>query len=288
MELQFTKMHGTGNDYVVLDGRQLDLNWSNVALQMCQRRFGAGADGLLVVANSETATIRMRMFNPDGSEAEMCGNGLRCFTKYVVESGIVSSNTDTFDIETATRIVSSTPSLSNGLVESAMINMGHPLFDADQIPILRSPVEANQGPILDDDLDVDGITLSLQYVSMGNPHAVCFIDTPVATFDLSRIGPQIEHHPKFPNRMNFHIANVTEDGSIVMRSWERGAGETWSCGSGACAVGVAASLKGQLDPAGKVKVPGGIVHIYWERDSGVFLEGPAQEVYRGKWLLPEN
>ena len=286
MELEFTKMHGTGNDYVVVDGRSLALNWNDISASMCQRRFGVGADGLLVVTESDTAAIRMRMFNPDGSEAEMCGNGLRCFTKFVVESNIVTLDSDTFSIETAKRIVTTTPFFKNGYVSSARINMGNPLFDADQIPIDGSSEEADRVPIIDSNLEVGGMNLSLNYVSMGNPHAVSFLDTPIDNFDLHRIGPLVEHHPKFPQRMNFHIANLSDNGSILMRSWERGAGETWSCGSGACAVGVAASLRGHQDTDGTIKVPGGTLQIHWEKDAGVFLEGPAAEVYAGRWLLP--
>ena len=285
MDMEFRKMHGTGNDYVVVDGRGHDFDWSKLSVEICQRRFGVGADGLLIVVPSETAAIRMRMFNPDGSEADMCGNGLRCFTKYVVEAGIVSLDNTTFSIETVSRIVSSTPFIANGQVYAARINMGHPLFEADEIPIVRSAHEPERGPILDSKLEVDGVKLSLHYVSMGNPHAVCFLETPVDQFDLHRIGPMVENNEKFPERINFHIANISTDGSIIMRSWERGAGATWSCGSGACAVGVAATLQGQRGREGKVSVPGGTLRIHWDRTEGVFLEGPAMEVYQGHWSL---
>jgi diaminopimelate epimerase len=283
MDLKFKKMHGTGNDYVVVDGRDHDLDWGKLSLEMCQRRFGVGADGLLIVAPSDSAVIRMRMFNPDGSEAEMCGNGLRCFTKYVVESGIVSLDNTTFSIETAKRVVLSTPFIADGHVQGARINMGHPLFSASEIPIIRSADEPEQGPILDSKLTVNGIELSLDYVSLGNPHAVCFLETPVDQFDLHRIGPMVENNEKFPAKINFHIANVSTDGSIIMRSWERGAGATWSCGSGACAVGVAASLRNQMSTKGIIDVPGGTLRVHWDKNEGVFLEGPAMEVYQGHW-----
>ena len=285
MELSFTKMHGTGNDYVVVDGRQLSLNWNDIAAEVCQRRFGVGADGLLVVAESDVVDIRMRMFNPDGSEAEMCGNGLRCFTKFVLESNIVAPTNESFLIETAKRIVSTTPHFDQGYVKSAQINMGHPLFDAADIPINRSDTEALHGPILNGELYINDDLLLLNYVSMGNPHAVFFMETPIADFELHRIGPLVENHTKFPKKMNFHIANIANDGSISMRSWERGAGETWSCGSGACAVGVAASLNGHSNTKGIINVPGGTVTVHWDKDNGVLLNGPVEKVYTGTWAV---
>ena len=272
-------MHGTRNDFVLVDARDAQIDGPALALAMCDRHGGIGSDGLLLVLPSDSAPLRMRMYNPDGSEAEMCGNGIRCFAKFGVEAGLISKD-GPIDIETAagTKIV--WPTAERGLVTRVRVDMGPPELKPADIPV---NVPQTEGPVIDFPITVDGMTLNLTCVSMGNPHAVAFLDTPVDDFPLEHIGPLVETHPAFPQKVNFSIVNREGPDRLRSRVWERGAGITMACGTGACASVVAARLKGLIDEEVSIELPGGSLTISWDGRGPVYLEGPVEEVYRGRW-----
>ena len=277
--MNFTKLHGTGNDFIVVDARDLDRDWSKLSERICDRHFGVGADGLLIVRVSDDADLRMRLFNSDGSEAEMSGNGLRCFVKYAVDHGLVPQREGIVTVETLAGLLSSFATLSNGRVQSVRVGMGRPRFDPQEIPVA---VEAKP-PIKDHPLEVEGQTLAVTCLSMGNPHAVHFVDRPVDSYPLEEIGPKVEHHPLFPNRVNFEVARVLARDSIDVRVWERGVGETLACGTGVSATVVAARLHDLVGQVVEVQQPGGTLVVEWDGEDEVFLTGPAEEVFQGEW-----
>lgn len=278
--MRFSKYHGAGNDFVVIDARELDVAWDALAARMCDRHFGVGSDGLILVLESRHADLRMRMFNPDGSEAEACGNGLRCFVKFAVDRGMVSCRE--FDVDTLSGIRHATTfTEENAGVTEAMVGMGVPRFLPEEIPALAPP---SQGPIVRAELSAEGRAVSVCLVSMGNPHAVSFVAEDVAGFPLEQVGPAVEHHPMFPARVNFEIARVLGRHEIQCRVWERGAGETLACGSGACAVAAAAQLLGYCDAGVRVQLPGGVLTVSWEGGGHeVLLRGPVEHVFDGEW-----
>jgi diaminopimelate epimerase len=284
--MKFTKLQATGNDFILVYTRNIELDCPKLARDMCHRHNGVGADGLLLVIPSDIADLKMRMFNPDGSEAEVCGNGLRCFAKYVIDRGIAARQNLTVETAAGTKTIQS--SISQGKVSHAKVNMGIPHFKAEDVPVLIEKQQKGRGevditPILDYPLNINKRKLSLSFVSMGNPHAVDFLSQPVADFPLSEIGPQVEKHPIFPERVNFEIARVLNRDKIEARVWERGAGETLSCGSGACAIAVIAKLKGYTDNEVDIMLPGGILTINWDGVGEVYLSGPVEEVFTGEW-----
>jgi len=277
--MNFSKLQATGNDFILVDARKVDQNWAELAQTICQRHFGVGADGLILVQNSKVADLKMRIFNPDGSEAEACGNGLRCFAKYSIERGIVDKTNLT--IETLPGIRKTNACVSQGKVNQVEVNMGAPRFQPEQIPIR---VEVDIIPILDYPLMIGGRKLALSLLSMGNPHAVSFLSEPVANFPLAEIGPKVERHAIFPQRTNFEIAKVLSREKIEARVWERGVGETLACGSGACAIAVAARLLSYVNGKVDIILPGGILTISWDRGGEVLLSGPVEEVFTGEYL----
>jgi diaminopimelate epimerase len=284
--MRFVKMHGAGNDYIYVDARNLadDIEWTEVARRISDRHFGVGGDGLILVLPSNRADVRMRMFNADGSEAEMCGNGVRCFAKFVLEEGMAAPRGEELAVETLAGIIRIRPFLREGAVVGARVDMGPPRLKPDEIP-----VEVNgPGPVVDHPLTVEGHQLKLTCVSMGNPHAVAFIQQPVAEFPLLAVGPKVEHHPLFPRRVNFEIVNVEGRGRLRARVWERGSGETLACATGACGLVVAAHLKGLVDDQVEVQMPGGILKVEWPGKGDVYLEGPAESVFEGEWTLPKG
>jgi diaminopimelate epimerase len=263
---------------------------------MCQHHFGVGADGLILVQNSKVADLKMRIFNPDGSEAEACGNGLRCFAKYVIEKGIISCQLSAISyqlrVETLPGIRKIKAYMSGDEVSRVEVSMGVPQFQPEQIPIqavtASTPLviasEAKQSPLISCQLKADGYQLSVFLLSMGNPHAVSFLSEPVAGFPLTEIGPKVESHPLFPQRTNFAIASVSSRKKIEARVWERGVGETLACGSGACAIAVAAQLLDYVDEQVDIIFRGGTLTIYWNRVGEVLLTGPVEEVFEGECL----
>jgi len=281
-KLSFSKLQATGNDFILIDARGLEQDWAELARAMCHRHFGIGADGLLLLLESEVADFRMRMFNPDGSEAEACGNGLRCFARYVMDHSLTNTRELTVETMAGIRKAKSSGNLFQ-------VDMGVPKFRPEEIPL--SIGEVNIIPILDYPLKIEGRELLLTFVSMGNPHGVCFIKEPVAYFPLSELGPMIEHHSLFPQRLNFEVANVLSRKEIRARVWERGAGETLSCGSGACAMAIAAQLHNYADNQADIILPGGRLSVEWYGKGEVWLKGTAELVFSGNWLernLPED
>ena len=282
--MKFTKMEGAGNDYIYIDARSLDLDWPELSRKMSDRHFGVGGDGLILIKDSDVADLRMSMFNADGSEGEMCGNGIRCFTKYAIEHEIVPPPSNGLNVETLAGVRNIIPKYDGDSISGARVSMGAPILEPELVPVALEPVEAYKtGPVLDYPFEMDGLELPLSFVSMGNPHAVTFINQPVADFPLHTIGPKVEHHPIFPRRVNFEIVNVIGPGRLDARVWERGSGETLACGTGACAIAVAARLAGICGDKVDITLPGGTLTIEWDGQGEVFLEGPAVEVFSGEW-----
>lgn len=278
--MHFTKLQGTGNDFIVIDARDREADWPSVAKLICDRHLGAGADGLLLVYSSDSADLRMGLINADGSEAEMSGNGMRCFVKYAVDRGLIKLRDGVATVETLAGVISAEVTLAAGRVESVRVTMGRPRFRAQEIPVA---IEA-EPPLEDVEINIDGQTFAVTCLSMGNPHAVHFIDEPVEHFPLAEIGPKAERHALFPERVNFEVARVLARDRIDVRTWERGVGETLACGTGAAAVMVAARLRGLVDGRAELREPGGVLTLEWAGgDTDVYLSGPAVEVYEGEW-----
>jgi len=258
-----------------------------MARAMCDRHFGVGGDGLILVLPSDEADFRMRIFNPDGSEAEMCGNGIRCFAKYVVEEGLAPPETSQLNIETLAGVRTVWLTKEGNEVRRVRVSMGEPEFSPDRIPVWidHPTLRALMPPVKDYPVEIDGKELRLTCLSMGNPHAVHFIDYPVDEFPLLELGPKVENHLYFPNRVNFEVVQVVDRSQVEARVWERGAGPTLACGTGACAVAVAAHLHDLVEDEVDVRLPGGTLHLEWGGEGEVFLSGPAETVFRGEWVL---
>ena len=292
--MKFVKMHGTGNDFVMIDGRgRPERDWPALAHRMCDRHFGIGSDGLILLAPSDKADLRMRMWNPDGSESEMCGNGIRCFTKLALEQGIVSRARENFTAETGAGVLRLRPVWQGDSVAAVEVDMGAPVFEPAEVPVaVPEPFQLRTDArgmvwVRDYPLEVDGLTLPIACVSMGNPHAVYFAREAPEGFPLETLGPQIEHHPLFPRRVNFHVAQVVDRSHIRMRTWERGAGMTLACGTGACATAVTSCQLGLTGETVEVHVPGGVLTIRWPGSGDVFMTGPAETVFVGEWIERE-
>jgi len=273
--LSFTKMHGIGNDYVYVDGfRETVGDPSELARRVSPRHTGIGSDGLILIQPSDTADARMEMYNADGSRGAMCGNGIRCVGKFVYDHGIARK--ETLRIDTDSGLKELRLVIENGVAVAATVDMGEPILDGPNIPV-DAP-----GRVVDAPLTVADTTHRVTCVSMGNPHCVVFVDD-VEALDLPRIGPQFEHHPFFPKRVNTEFVKVLAPDALRMRVWERGSGETAACGTGACAVLVAAALNQRAERTATVHLNGGDLHIEWRADDNhVFMTGPATEVFRGE------
>ncbi|HEY87965.1 MAG TPA: diaminopimelate epimerase [Dehalococcoidia bacterium] len=285
--MNFTKVQGAGNDFILVKTSDMQRDWSPVARALCDRHFGVGGDGLLLVLPSVVADFQMRIFNPDGSEAEVCGNGLRCLAIYTVDKGLTSAEVQEISVETRSGIRRITLHYDEDKLTKIQVGMGEPGFEAKDIPVMIEPGRGNLidiKPILDYQIIVDGEELFLSFVSMGNPHAVYFWQYSVSNFPLSQLGPKIEQHKMFPQRVNFEVARIINRQFIEARVWERGVGETLACGSGACAVAVTAQLHGYIDNKVAVKLPGGILEVEWNGGGEVFLSGPVAVVFTGDWL----
>ena len=280
-ELAFTKMHGAGNDFVVLDGISGELPpLEPLARRLLDRRFGIGGDQLLVARPSTSADFRMDIYNPDGSRAEMCANGIRAFYLWLRDHGHTRS--EEVAIETLKGIVRPRDA-GPGLVR---VDMGLPILTPEKIPT-RLGV-GGEGPVLDVPLDVDGETLLVSSVSMGNPHCVVVV-ADVDAAPVQQLGPRIEHHPAFPSRVNVEFVQIVTRDRIRQRTWERGTGETLACGSGACATAVASMLRGVADRRVAIELRGGTLTIEWPSDDAhVIMTGPATEVFRGRFALGEG
>lgn len=278
--MKFTKMHGLGNDYVYVSlfDQKVPTDLPALARAVSDRHRGIGSDGLILIGPSERADARMRMFNADGSESEMCGNGIRCVAKYVHDHGIASK--DRVTIETGRGVLTLDLTMARGKVEQVRVDMGAPILDPAEIPTTLPGHPVVQAPV-----NVEGHDLRLTAVSMGNPHAVAFVGD-VATFPVEALGPVLEHHPAFPMRVNVHFVQVLGSEEVRMRTWERGSGITMACGTGACAVCVAGVLAGRTGRSLLAHLPGGDLRLEWPADdASVFMTGPATEVFSGEWPL---
>ena len=277
--MRVTKMHGLGNDYIyVIPEREMD--WPDIARRVSERHFGIGSDGLILALKSDLADMKMRMFNADGSEAEMCGNGIRCVAKFAVEEGLVSSGKDVVTVETLAGVKTLQLFRDGGVITGARVDMGAPSFDPAALP---ANVEG-PGPVIDLPLTVDGIDLKLTLVSVGNPHAIHYIDSDPAGFPLERIGPLVENHPLFPRRTNFQVVQVLDRGHVKHRVWERGSGITLASGTSATAVAAASRLRGFTGDRIVDSLPGGDLTLEWDGAGSVFMSGPATRVMDGEWL----
>lgn len=284
--MRFTKMHGIGNDFVCVDCfTELVNGPADLALKICDRHFGVGSDGLILILKSEEADVRMRIFNADGSEAEMCGNGIRCAAKYAHDHDIVKANP--LRVETAAGIKTVELNLDEaGKVAAAVVDMGEPILEPPAIPVnipqtSISSVVAQR--VIDLPIRTSKRVFKMTCVSMGNPHAVMYVDD-AAEVPLEQVGPELENHPLFPQRINAHFVQVHSPGEVTMRTWERGSGATLACGTGASAVCVAGVLTERTNRKVLIHLPGGDLNIEWRQDDNhVYLTGPAVEVFSGEW-----
>ncbi len=284
--MNFTKLESVGNDFILVEASGQQRDWPQIARAICHRHLGVGGDGLLLLLPSSAADFGMRLLNSDGSEAEACGNGLRCLVKYAIDKGLADARAKEITVETLAGIRKAKLIKEAGKVTKIQVAMGQPEFGAKSIPVA---IEPGKGDLVDITLiadypvTVDGKELRLSFVSMGNPHAIYFWGRPLSDFPLSRLGPAVEQHKLFPNRVNFEVAHVISRKEIGVRVWERGVGETLGCGSGACAVAVCAQLLGYADSRVDIKLPGGILEVEWDRVGEVLLSGPAETVFSGEW-----
>jgi len=276
--MYFTKWQGTGNDFVLIEAKE-ERGWPRLARAICDRHLGVGADGILLVLPSDGADLRMRIFNSDGSEAEMCGNGLRCLVRHAVERGLARPQDGRLRVETGAGVLTAELLDEEGREGWVRVGMGRPRFAPDEIPV---PTQM-EPPIRDLSLTVDGRIVSVTCISMGNPHAVHFCARPVASYPLEQVGPKVETHSLFPQRVNFEVARVLNRELIEARVWERGAGATLACGSGASAVMVAAHLHSLVEDRVEVRLPGGTLLLEWDGENEVYLSGPAERVFKGEW-----
>ncbi len=275
LRVDFTKMQGTGNDFIVIDGQKIDPSpVIGQARRLCDRKFGIGADQLLLIRRSERADFKMQIFNSDGSEVEMCGNGIRCFAKYLKDRGLTTK--DSLRVETTAGIM--TPTFHG---EAVAVDMGEPILDGPRIPVRL------EGEVISRPTGIAGEEREISCVSMGNPHCIIRVET-LDAFPVAKIGPAIETDPLFPNRTNVEFIQVINDREFRMRVWERGAGETLSCGTGACAAAVAAARNGWTGRKVRVHLTGGVLQIDWREDNRVILTGPAEEVFTGVIDLEEQ
>ena len=278
--LPFAKMHGCGNDYVVVDGFHHDVeDPAALARAVCDRRFGVGSDGLLLALPGESHPLRMRMFNVDGSEAEMCGNGLRCLVKFALDRRLVDY-AESGEVETGAGVLAYEiqPAVGSPIRE-VTIDMGAPRLERADIPMVGPA-----GQVLDEALEAGDETLRVTAVSMGNPHAVSFVSD-VEGWPLERVGPLVENHEAFPSRTNAEFVEVVSPTEVRQRTWERGCGETLACGTGACAVVVAGVLTDRTEREVRVRLRGGDLMVRWDERGHVLKRGPAVEVFEGNWPL---
>ncbi len=279
MGIVFTKMHGLGNDYLFIEGEKHRIDDpAELSRRMSHRHLGAGADGIILILPSDRADFRMRIFNADGSEAETCGNGIRCFAKYVYERGMIDRKE--FVIETGGGPNRVELDVENGTVTAVRSNMGKPRFDRADIPM-----EGPAGRVIEEPLELsDGRVVHITCANVGNPHAVIFVEDATKA-PLAELGPLVESHPKFPARTNVEFVTVHDRQNLTMRIWERGSGITMASGSGSCGSALAAMITDRVDRSVNVHLVYGTLRIEWSEDGSVYQVGPATEVYTGEWAL---
>lgn len=276
--MKFTKMQGLGNDYVYVNCfREKIADPSRLAVKISDRHFGVGSDGLILINPSDKADFEMEMYNADGSRGEMCGNGIRCVAKYVYDYGLTDQTS--ISVETLGGIKYLDLTVKDGKAVLVKVDMGKPELSPEKIPVVSAGEE-----VVDEPIDVDGQNYRMTCVSMGNPHAVVYVDCDVRDLPLEEIGPKFENHERFPNRVNTEFVRVLDRRTVEMRVWERGSGETLACGTGACAVAVSCVLNGLTEDEVTVKLLGGDLQIKWDREKDtVFMTGPAEVVFDGEW-----
>ena len=276
--MRFVKMQGIGNDYVYVDciRQPLPSDIASLATKISDRNFGVGGDGLILICPSDKADARMRMFNNDGSESEMCGNGVRCVAKFVYDHGIAKKTS--LAIETGRGVLKLELETAGGKCHQVRVDMGEPILIAENIPTTLLGTPPLEVPLV-----IDGVELKVTCVSMGNPHCITFVNEITNDMVLG-IGPKVEKHPAFPRRTNVEFVRVDNPNEITMRVWERGSGETLACGTGACAVAVAGVLTGRTNRSIIAHLRGGDLRLDWSKtDNHVFMTGPAVEVFQGEW-----
>jgi len=276
--MKFTKMQGIGNDYVYMDTFTETIeNPGRLAKAISDRHFGVGSDGLILIKPSEKADFYMDMYNSDGSQGAMCGNGIRCVAKYVYDAGLTDKTQLAIDTKSGIKYLDLT--VENGKVTVVRVNMGHPELIPSKIPFISDRDIAVSEPI-----EVGDKTYEITAVSMGNPHGVVYYEDDLADLEIEKIGPQFETHPRFPERVNTEFYQVIDEDTLAMRVWERGAGETMACGTGACAVLVAAVLNKKIKPKANVQLLGGILTIEWDQEKNlIYMTGPAETVFTGEY-----
>lgn len=276
--MKFTKMQGLGNDYVYANCFKEKIeNPSELAVRISDRHFGVGSDGLIMINPSDKADFEMEMYNADGSRGEMCGNGIRCVAKYVYDYGLTDKTS--ISVETLGGIKYLDLTVEDGKVSLVKVDMGRPELEPSRIPVVAEGDRA-----VDEPITVDGKEYRMTCVSMGNPHAVVYVDCDVKELPLEEIGPGFEHHERFPKRVNTEFVRVLDRKTVEMRVWERGSGETLACGTGACAVAVSSALNGLTEDEVTVKLLGGDLRIQWDRERDtVYMTGPAAVVFDGEW-----
>lgn len=276
--MKFTKMQGLGNDYVYVNClKEKIADPPELARKISDRHFGVGSDGLIMICPSDKADFEMKMYNADGSRAEMCGNGIRCVAKYVYDYGLTDKTRISVDTLAGIKYLDLT--VENGKVSQVKVDMGRPILEPEKIP-----VQAEGDRVVNEPLLVDGKEYRMTCVSMGNPHAVIFVDQDVKELPLEQIGPAFENHERFPKRINTEFARVLDRSTVEMRVWERGSGETLACGTGTCATAVACILNGLTDDEMTVHLLGGDLYIKWDREKDtVYMTGPAETVFEGEW-----
>lgn len=276
--MRFTKMQGCGNDYIYINCFEETVEHpEKLAVAMSERHFGVGSDGLVLIMPSATGDFRMRMFNLDGSEGEMCGNAVRCIGKYVYERGLTDKTCVALETKGGMKYLQL--HIKDGIVESVTVDMGEPIFAPAEIPVL-----SKQNPVIGEMVEILDRSFAFTCVSMGNPHAVAFVED-VKSFPLEIYGKTAESHPIFPNKVNAEFVEVVDESHVKMRVWERGSGETWACGTGASATAVACVLNGKTGRTVEVELIGGTLTIEWrESDNHVYMTGPAEFSFDGVWL----
>ncbi len=278
--IKFTKMHGLGNDYVYIDcmnGQEIE-DISTLAQFVSNRHFGIGSDGLILICKSDVADFKMRMFNYDGSEAEMCGNGIRCVGKFVYDKGL--TNKETITVETLAGIKKLKFNIKEGKVQTVEVDMGEPVLEAKKIPVISEEL-----PVKNLKIKIDDKEFIFTCVSMGNPHAITIVDD-VKNFDIEKYGSILEVDRHFPKRANIEFIELVDKNNIKMRVWERGAGETLACGTGACASVVACNLNDYIESEANVELLGGTLNIKWNKENNhVYMTGSATTVFEGELEL---
>ena len=274
--MHFTKWQGCGNDFILVDCRKGEgTDYGALARRACDRHYGIGGDGVLVLLPSQRADFRMRIFNTDGSEAEMCGNGIRCFARYLYDEGIAKERE--FTVETGAGILVPRIVPGAGNTEAVRVDMGEPILEGDKIPVTGFGKKS----VVSEPIEVAGQTFSMTCVSMGNPHCVLFVED-IADCGIEELGPLFESHEKFPRKTNTEFVEVRDPEHLRMRVWERGAAITLACGTGACASLVAAVLNEKAKRQAEVELDGGILRIEWAENGHVYMTGPAEQVFSGE------